>query len=56
MNGIVKQIIRHTKAMKKVIQYIYIYDIEITIPNLTEEIEMVKLVLNRGKKTQVMFS
>ena len=25
--------------------------IEITIPNLTEEIEMVKLVLNRGKKT-----
>ena len=51
-----KHVKRRVVAIKKDVQYIYITDIELNIPDYDNHIEMVKLVCSRGKKQKTIFS
>ena len=51
-----KHVKRRVVSIKKDVQYIYITDIELNVPDSENHIEMVKLVCSRGKKQKTIFS
>ena len=52
-----KHIVRRITAMTKDVQYIYINNIELNVPDSqTHHIEMTKLICTRGKHKKTLFS
>jgi len=52
-----KHIVRRISAMTKDVQYIYINNIELNVPDSqTHHIEMTKLICTRGKHKKTIFS